>query len=70
MFSLDYSPAFSHFWQMKLIVKLADRRVPTPTCNWILDFHTDRPQVVRMENKVAVELTVSTGTPHSCCLSH
>ncbi len=54
---------------MKLTAKLADLEVPTATCNWILDFLTDRPQVVRMGKEVSAELTVRTGTPQGCCLS-
>lgn len=54
---------------VKLTVKLADFGVPTPTCNLILDFLTDRPQGVRMRNQVSAELAVSTGTPRGCCLS-
>ncbi|XP_075884511.1 zinc finger BED domain-containing protein 6-like [Nelusetta ayraudi] len=50
--------------------KLADLGIPTPTRNWILDFLTDRPQVVRMGKKVSAQsqFTVSTGTPQGCCL--
>ena len=66
---LDYSSAFNTIRPMKLTVKLADLGVPTPTCNWILDFLIDRPQVVRLGKKVSAELTVSTGTPQGCCLS-
>ncbi|KAJ8364789.1 hypothetical protein SKAU_G00136200 [Synaphobranchus kaupii] len=69
MLFLDYSSAFNTIRPMKLIVKLTDLGVPTPTCNWILDFLTDRPQVVRMGNKVSGKLTISTGTPQGCCLS-
>ncbi len=66
---LDYSSAFNTIRPLKLTAKLADLGVPTPSRNWILDFLTDRPQVVRMGKKVSAELTVSTGTPQGCCLS-
>lgn len=36
---------------------------PSPTCNWIWDFLTDRPQVVRVGKRVSAQLTVSMG-PH------
>jgi len=46
---------------MKLAAKLADLGVPTPTCNWILDFLTDRSQVVRMEKNVKYANTTILG---------
>ena len=58
-----YSLVFDTMRTMKLTVKLANLGVPTPTCNWILDFLIDRPQVVRMGSKTSAELKVSTGTP-------
>ena len=69
MLFLDYSSAFNTIRPMKLTMKLANLGVPTPTCNWILDFLIDRPQVVRMGSKTSAKLTVSTGTPQGCCLS-
>jgi len=69
MLFLDYSSAFNTIRPGKLIKKLTDLGVPTPTCNWILDFLTERPQVVRMGGRVSTELTVSTGSPQGCCLS-
>lgn len=56
---------------MKVTVKLADLGVPTPAhCNWILNFQTDRQQVVGIERKVSAELQVRTHTLKGCCLSH
>ena len=69
MLFLDYSSAFNTIRPMKLTVKLANLGVPTPTCNWILDFLKNRPQVLRMGKKTSAEITVSTGTPQGCCLS-
>ncbi len=66
---LDYSSAFNTIRPVKLTSKLVDLGVPTPTCNWISDFLTVRPQVVRIGKNVSAELTVSTGTPQGCCLS-
>ncbi len=66
---LEYSSAFNTIRPMKLTSKLVDLGVPTPTCNWILYFLTDRPQVVRIGKNVSAELTVSTGTSQGCCLS-
>ncbi|KAK0144491.1 putative RNA-directed DNA polymerase from transposon X-element [Merluccius polli] len=69
MLFLDYSSAFNTIRPGKLIRKLTDLGVPTPTCNWILDFLTERPQVVRMGRQVSAELIISTGSPQGCCLS-
>lgn len=52
MLFLDYSSAFNTIRPGRLIMKLADLGVPTPTCNWILDFLTERPQVVKMGGRV------------------
>ena len=68
MLFLDYSSAFDTIRPMKLTVKLANLGVPTSTCDWILDFLIDRPQV-RMGDKTSAKLTVSTGTPQCCFLS-
>lgn len=51
----------------KLTKKLTYLGVPTP--NWILDFLTDGPQVVRMGGRASAALTVSTGSSAGCCLS-
>lgn len=42
MLILDYNSAFNTIRSMKRTVKLANLSVPTPTCNWILDFLIDR----------------------------
>lgn len=65
----DYSSAFNDIRPIKLTGKLAKLGVSTPTCYWILDFLTDRPQVVRIGKKVSAELTVSPGAPQGCYLS-
>lgn len=64
----DYSPAFNTIRPLKLTTELADLGIPTPTHDWIIDFLTDRPQVVRMERRFSAELTVSTGTLQGCWL--
>ncbi|KAK7884028.1 hypothetical protein WMY93_027151 [Mugilogobius chulae] len=55
--------------ELRLIEKLAELGIPTPTCNWILDFLIERPQVVRIGQRVSDQLTLSTGSPQGCCLS-
>jgi hypothetical protein len=51
---------------MKLITKLRILRLNTSLCNWILDFLTGRPQVVRVENNTSVKLIHNT---KGCVLS-
>ncbi|KAK0145613.1 putative RNA-directed DNA polymerase from transposon BS [Merluccius polli] len=69
MLFLDYSSAFNTVLPTKLVAKLAGLRLPSSTCSWILNFLTERPQVVRVGNRVSTALTISTGTPQGCCLS-
>lgn len=68
MLFLDYSPTFN-ISSSKLMEKLTDFGVPTPTYNWLLDFLIERRQVVRMGGRVSVELRISTGMPQGFCLS-
>ncbi|KAK7886084.1 hypothetical protein WMY93_025705 [Mugilogobius chulae] len=44
---LDYNSAFNTIRPVRLIEKLAELGIPTPTCNWILDFLIERPQVTK-----------------------
>lgn len=57
---LDGSSVFNTICPRKLNEKLTNLGVPPPTCNWNLDFMTERPPVVRMGRQVSAELTVST----------
>lgn len=66
---MDYSSAFNTAQPIKLVAKLADLGLPTPTCNWISDCLSDRPWVMRVGNMVLAVLNISTGTPKGCCLS-
>ena len=38
-------------------------------CNWILDFLTGFPQVVRVGNNTSATLILNTGAPQGCMLS-
>ncbi len=44
---IDYSSAFNTIVPIKLAVKLSDLGLNTSLCNWIQDFLTCRPQVVK-----------------------
>ena len=50
MLFIDYSSAFNTILPSKLIIKLRILGLNTSLCNWILDFLTSRPQVVRVGN--------------------
>jgi hypothetical protein len=38
-------------------------------CNWVLDFLTGRPQVVKVGNNTSTSLILNTGAPQGCMLS-
>ena len=63
MLLIDYSSAFNTIVASKLITKLRTLELNTSLCNWILDFLTARPQVVRVGNNKSATLTLDTGPP-------
>ncbi|KAI4895073.1 hypothetical protein NFI96_006521 [Prochilodus magdalenae] len=69
MLFIDYSSAFNTIIPAKLIPKLTDLGLNSHLCNWVLDFLTGRPQVVRVGNSFPSTLTLSTGAPQGCVLS-
>jgi hypothetical protein len=69
MLFIDYSSAFNTIVPSKLITKLRTLGLNTSICNWILDFLTDRPQVVRIGNNTSAMLILNTGTPQGCVLN-
>ena len=69
MLLIDYSPAFNTIVPTKLINKLRTLGLNTSFCNWILDYLTGRPQVVRVGNNSSTMLTLNTGAPQGCVLS-
>jgi hypothetical protein len=52
----------------KLITKIRTMRLNTSHCNWILDFLTYRPQVVRVGSNTFTTLTINTGALRDVCL--
>ena len=52
----------------KLITKLRILELNASLCNWILDFPTGRPQVVRVGNNTSAMLILNTGAPQRCVL--
>ena len=57
---IDYSSAFNTIVPSKLINKLG---LNTSLCNWILDFLTGHPQVVRVGDNTSTTLILNTGAP-------
>ena len=66
---LDYSSAFNTIIPLKLDTKLRSLGLNPSLCSWILDFLTERRQVVRMGTLTSAPLTLSTGAPQGCVLS-
>jgi hypothetical protein len=69
MLFIDYSSAFNTIVPSKLITKLRTLGLKTSLCNWILDFLTGHPQVVRAGNNTSATLILNTGAPQGCMLS-
>ena len=69
MLFIDYSSVFNTIVSSKLINKLRSLGLNTSLCNWILDFLTGRPQVVRVGNNTSATLILNTGAPRRCGLS-
>uniref|UniRef100_A0A6I8SKL5 Reverse transcriptase domain-containing protein n=1 Tax=Xenopus tropicalis TaxID=8364 RepID=A0A6I8SKL5_XENTR len=69
MLFIDCSSAFNTIVPSRLVMKLRDLNIGSSLCSWILDFLTNRPQVVRIGNITSSTLTLSTGAPQGCVLS-
>uniref|UniRef100_A0A673ZE27 Reverse transcriptase domain-containing protein n=1 Tax=Salmo trutta TaxID=8032 RepID=A0A673ZE27_SALTR len=69
MLFIDYSSALNAIVPSKLITKLRNLGLNTSLCNWILDFLTGRPQVVRVGSNTSATLILNTGAPQECELS-
>ncbi len=66
---IDYSSAFNTIVPTKLAVKLADLGLNTSLCDWIQDFLTARPQVVKVGQFTSNSITLNIGAPQGCVLS-
>ena len=66
---IDYSSSFNTIVPSKLIIKLEALGLNAALCNWVLDFLTGRPQVVRVGNNISTPLIHNTGAPQGCVLS-
>ncbi len=66
---IDYSSVFNTIVPTKLAVKLSDLGLNTSLCDWIQDFLTGRPQVVKMGQLTSNSITLNVGAPQGCVLS-
>ncbi len=66
---IDYSSAFNTIDPIKLAVKLTDLGLNSSLCDWIQDFLTARPQVVKVGQFTSNSITLNIGAPQGCVLS-
>ncbi len=66
---IDYSSAFNTIVPTRLAVKLSDLGLNTSLCDWIQDFLTARPQVVKVGQFTSNSITLNIGAPQGCVLS-
>ncbi len=66
---IEYSSAFNSIVPTKLAVKLSDLGLNTSLCDWIQDFLTARPQVVKVGQFTSNSITLNVGAPQGCVLS-
>ncbi len=66
---IDYSSAFNTIVPTKLAVKLSDLGLNNSLCDWIQDFLTARPQVVKVGQFTSNSITLNVGAPQGCVLS-
>ncbi len=66
---IDYSSAFNTIVPTKLAVKLSDLGITSSLCDWIQDFLTGRPQVVKVGQFTSNSITLNIGAPQGCVLS-
>ncbi len=66
---IDYSSAFNTIVPTKLAVKLSDLGLNTSLCDWIQDFLTARPEVMKIGQFTSNSITLNVGAPQGCVLS-
>lgn len=66
---IDYSSAFNTIIPSKLTSKLLNLGLNSSLCNWIQDFLSYRPQVVKVGRFTSNSITLSVGAPQGCVLS-
>ncbi len=63
---IDYSSAFNTIVPIKLTNKLTGLGLNTTLCDWIQDFLTGRPQVVKLGQYTSNSITLNVGAPQGC----
>ncbi len=66
---IDYSSTFNTIVPTKLAVKLSDLGITSSLCDWIQDFLTARPQVVKVGQFTSNSITLNVGATRGCVLS-
>ncbi len=66
---IDYSSALNTIVAIKLAFKLTDLGLNSSLCNWIQNFLTGRPQVVKVGQFTSNSITLNIGAPQGCVLS-
>lgn len=69
MLFINFSSAFNADIPTKTAGKLLTLQLTPTPCNWVLNFQTDRPQIVRIGSCTSCTRTVSAGTPQGYLLS-
>jgi hypothetical protein len=65
----DCNSPFNNIVTSKLIIKFGALVQNPILCNWVLDFLTGRPQLVRVGNNISTSLILNTEAPQRCVLS-
>ena len=66
----DYSSAFNTIVPSKLVIKLETLGLDPALCNWVLDFLTGLPQVVRVGNNFSTPPLLHSLFTHDCVAMH
>ncbi|XP_077990622.1 uncharacterized protein LOC144444944 [Glandiceps talaboti] len=66
---IDYSSAFNTIIPANLHNKLLSLGLNSSLCNWIFDFLSNRPQVVKTGSFFSEPIILNTGAPQGCVLS-
>ena len=66
---LDFSSAFNTILPQKLYQKLCSLGIHLSICNWILNFLSNRQQVVKVGSRISSQRILNTGAPQGCVLS-
>ena len=69
MLLIDYSSAFNTIVRSKLVITLGALGLNHALYNWVMNFLTGCPQVVKVGNNTSTSLILNTGAPQGCVLS-